>query len=161
MFSLTCTVAAGLLAAFSYKKYKFIAWLVAIEFALHFITYNYLFLDFRANNSAAIYLFYIIIQVVILDIMYNSQTHLIIAILIFSNLAYNFFTILQHIGLTSINFHGPYVIVVRTIMVLELLYLLGITTYVGHYLRKHGTANIDHIDNLFHVRRWFPFGNLA
>jgi len=159
MFSLICTLVAVSLAAISAKQYRFIAYLVAIEFALHLIAYNYLFLDFRSNNSSGIYFIYILIQVNVLWIMYKNQTHFIIAGLIFINLTYNFLTILQHLGLTSINFHDQYILIARTIMILELIYLLGITSYVGNYIRKHTFLDINYIDNLFFIRRRLFVGN--
>lgn len=161
MFSLICTLIAVSLAAISIKQYRFIAYLVAIEFALHLITYNYLFLEFRSNHSSFIYFLYILIQVNVLWIMYRNQTHFIIAALIFINLTYNFLTIIQHTGFTLINFHDPYILVARTIMILELIYLLGITSYVGNYIRKHKILDINRIDNLFFIRRRLFVGDLA
>lgn len=150
------TLAAVILAYFSVKEYKFIAWIVVVEFLSHLISYNYLFLDFRSTHTWTIYLIYMVIQVIILGAMYKNQAHFIIVGLIFINLGYNFLTILQHIGVTVINFHGPYMLVARAIMIFELLYLLGMSYYVAGYIRKNGPikhGDIDYLDRLFSVRR--------
>lgn len=168
-FSFWCTAGAGLLAFASKKEYKFIAYLVFAEFAISKLAYTYLLLDFRAENSGVIYLIYIIIQCSILGLMNLFQTHKIIAVLIFANLSYNLFTVLQHIGIFMyipltdifINFHLHFKTIVRTIMILELIYLLGITSYVGNYIRKHAFLDVNYIDDLFFIRRRLFVGNMA
>lgn len=161
MFSLICTMVAGFLATISHKQYRFIAFLVFVEFALHFIIYNTLFLEFRADHSSAIYMFYSIIQVGVLYVMYKNETHFSIAALIFANLVYNFFTILQHLSITSINFHDSYQLIARCIMILELLYLLRITIYVENYARKHKSVDTNYIDHMFFIRRRLSAGDIS
>ncbi len=153
MFDLTFTLAALTLAAFSAKQYRFIAILVACEFALGLIVYNHLFLELRSENSGLIYVLYAVIEVIFLLVMYMKQTHFMIAVLIFFNLIYNFLTVLQHIGITTVNFHDPYAYVIGSIMTLELLYLLGVNIYVSAYLRKNGYFDIDDLDSLLLVWR--------
>ncbi|MCP4493098.1 MAG: hypothetical protein GY820_38240 [Gammaproteobacteria bacterium] len=153
MFSLICTIAALTLAAFAHPKYRFVAYLVAFEFAAHYIVYNYLFLDLRSENSGLIYVLYAFIQVMVLLFMYMRQTHFIIAALVFLNLVYNFLTTLQHLHLTGVNFHDPYVFVARGIMILELFYLLGANIYVSTYLKRNGYLDLDAIDSAILVWR--------
>ena len=157
MFDLICPFAAICLAAFSQKQYRFIALLVAFEFILHNLTYSYLFLDIRSNNSGLIYVLYMGIQAFVLWIMYMRQTHFIIAGLIFLNLVYNFFLVLQFTHITGVDFYAYKSMVIMSIMVLELLYLLGITTYVSVYLKRNGYLDIDDIDSLFLIFRR-PYG---
>lgn len=152
-FDQIATLAAFVLAAFSCKQYRYTSLLVAIEFAMHLITYNYLFLELRSENSSVIYVLYAFIQATILLFMYIKQTHFIIAALIFFNLFYNFLTVLQHLGHTNVNFHDPYVLVARTIMILELFYLLGTNIYVSAYLRRNRYFDIDALDSLILVWR--------
>ena len=161
MFDLICIMVAGFLATISHKQYRLVAFLVFVEFALHFIVFNTLLLDLRAGNSSVIYVLYSIIQVSILGIMYKNQIHFYIALLIFANLTYNFLTILQHLLIAPFDFHGSYKLIVGCIMTLELLYLLRITIYVENYGRKHGFININYIDRLFFIRRRFFDGDLA
>ena len=153
MFAVICPIAALILAAFSHPKYRFIAFVVVFEFAMSKIAYNYFFLESRAENSSLIYVLYSLIQVSVLFIMYMKQTHFIIAALVFLNLVYNFLTILQHLHITQINFHDPYQYVVGTIMIMELLYLLGTNIYVSNYLRRNGYLDIDALDSLLLVWR--------
>ncbi len=153
MFGVICTFAALILAAFAHPKYRFIALLVAFEFVAHKITYNYLFLDLRSENSGLIYVLYASIQVMILLFMYMRQTHFTIALLVFLNLVYNFLTTLQHQHLTTVNFHDPYWVVIGVIMILELLYLLGANLYVANYLKRNGFVDLDAIDSAILVWR--------
>jgi len=127
--------------------------LVALEFVMHKITYNYFFLELRSDNSGLIYVLYILIQVSVLLFMYMRQTHFVIAALIFLNLVYNFLTVLQHLNITGINFHNSYSYVISSIMILELLYLLGINIYVSAYLRRNRYFDIDALDSLILVWR--------
>lgn len=152
-FDSICVIAVGLLAAISIEKYRFISGLILLEFLLHFLVYEFLFLDFRSMNSSVIYLFYIIIQALVLGLMYINQVHFIIAFLIFIDLIYNFCTVLQHLTITAIPFHDSYQLFARSIMMLEILYLLGITFYVRSSHRTNGFINITDIDNLFFIRR--------
>ena len=152
-FDLICVLAVGFFAAISIEKYRFISGLIFFEFLLHFIAYEFLFLDFRLSNSSAIYLFYIIIQAFVLGFMYLNQVHFIIAFLVFVDLIYNFCTVLQHLTITTIPFHDSYQLFARSIMMLEILYLLGMTFYVRSSHRKNGFINITDIDNLFFIRR--------
>ena len=149
------------LAAFSHPKYRFIAILIAIEFIMHKITYNYLFLDIRANNSGLIYVLYMFVQAAVLLIMYMRQTHFIIAGLIFISLTYYFITTLQYIHITDVDFYAYKSIVIRAIMILELLYLLGINIYVSAYLRRNGYLDIDAIDSFILVWRRHNGRNLV
>ncbi len=153
MFSLTCAMAALLCAANSSKEYRFISALVAYEFLTHYITYNFLLLDLRSGNSSLIYALYMLIQADVLYLIYLKQAHKIIALLIFVNLVYNFCTIMQHLHITSIGFHEKYADVARYIMVLELLYLTGVTAYGLSYVRKFRFLSTDYINRMFRSRR--------
>jgi len=153
LFDLTSVLGAICLAAFSHKKYRFTAILVAIEFVLTWLAYEYVLIELRSKNPAIIYVLYIFIQTLVLTFMYAKQTHFIIAGLIFSNLVYYYLTILQFVNITSVNFYGYKDVVVSTIMILELIYLLGITTYVSQFLKRNGYIDIDTIDSFFLVRR--------
>jgi len=161
-FDQICTLAAGFLAVISFKEYRFIAFLVFFEFSLHLVTYNYILLDIRSDNSSIIYLLYTIIQCLLLGIMNKFQVHRVIGILIFINLSYNFFTTLQHLGIfmyfgkTHLNFHAYYKSIIGTIMILELFYLVGITSYVWTHFRKYKFLDINYIDNIFLVSRFIP-----
>lgn len=146
MFTLGSTIAAIFLAALSHKHYRFIALLVAFEFIAHKITYHYFFLELRSENSSLIYVLYIFIQASALLFMYIRQTHFMISLLVFSNLFYNFFMVLQFIHITEIDFYKYKAFVIRPIMILELLYLAGVSSYFTNFLKKHRYPDIDYID---------------
>lgn len=160
MFGLVCTMAAGILAVCTVRQYRFIALVVFVEFSLHKIAYQYGIIDTQAFNSSLLFAVYMIINTAALAAMYLVQTHRIIAILIFANLTYNFLSVLNFIFIKSIDFYSSFSYVVGVIMILELLYLLGITTYVTK-LRRRGVLDIDHIDHLFFIRRRFYIGDMA
>jgi len=120
---------------------------------MHEVTYNYLFLELRSENSVIIYVLYMIIQAFVLAVMYLRKTHFVIGALIFLNLFYNFLIVLQYIGVANVNFYDYKGEVIGFIMILELLYLLGINVYVSAYLRRNGYFDIDALDSLLLVWR--------
>ena len=68
--------------------------------------------------------------------------------LVFINLGYNVLTVSQYL-ITTYDFYALYYNFVGSIMVLELIYLAGITVYVSNYRRKYGFVNTSSIDKLF------------
>ena len=168
MFNAICILAVGLIAAYSTKEYKLVSVIMFLEFMLHEIAAQGGLIETRILNPVLIYLVYMMIQTGVLFAMFLFQLHPVLALIVFINLSYNFFTILQHVGLffywpngSYIDFHGGYRDFAQMIMLLELIYLLGITAYVGNYVRKHKFLDIDRIDRMFFIRRRFFDGDLA
>ncbi len=153
MLSLICSIIAVTLAALSVKQYKFVSTIVAMEFALHYIAYNYLFLDFRESNKATIFVMYMVIQAcAILAISYRQPRQLAMAVLIFIDLTYNFLLVLRYLHITDIDFHiiRDYVKVI--IMITELVLMAGMVknVYGNNKLPKY--LNIAYFDSLFRNR---------
>jgi len=168
MFNAFCILIVGLLASYASKEYKLVSVLMFLEFMGHEIAAQFGLIETRLLNPVLIYLVYMIIQASVLGTMFTFQLHPILALFIFINLAYNFCVTLQHIGVflywidgTFINFHKSWKLMANLIMSLEVLYLLGINTYVRNYTRKYKLLDIDYIDNLFCIRRRIFNGDMA
>ncbi len=152
MFTYACIAAAFLLLTASCKEYSLIAFFVFMEFALHKIIYVVGVEYSEGLQGAELYVAYMAAEALALAMMYRYQAHLFITALIFTNLLYNFLTTLHHLGITAIDFHGYYPSIVQPIMILELLYLAGISAYVRRSLKKHGFINVDDISRTFRIR---------
>lgn len=162
-FDYICISIAVLLAAFSVKQYKIISIIVALEFILHNLAYNYAFLEFRdiPGNGWFIYLMYASIQLSIMAFLFGLKSHFIIIGLVFINMVYNLLTIKGFFDVEFISFYYIYPYFVGTIMIFELLYLGLLNRYVSNYYRKRGRIDFDHIDGVFYVwpkcfNRFFP-----
>lgn len=151
-FDYICIVVAFILARYSSREYRAIAYLLFAEFFLHQLAYIIGIQITDLLNPKAIYLAYIIIEALIIGAMIFIQAHLIIINLIFINLGYNVLTILQYY-IPTYNFFELFKLFVGVLMLLELIYLAGITGYVKNYRRKWGFINTNHIDKLFCVYR--------
>lgn len=160
MFSLICIAVAGFLAAVSVKEYRFAAIVLFMEFTLHKFSHTFLFLDLRATNPVYIFVIYAVIQTVALWALTKVQTHFFLAAIIFVNLLYNSFLIGQYLGFTTMDFYTPKKIIYRIIMIIELLYLAGISSYASRYIKSTGSININYLDNLFCIKRKFSNGNI-
>ncbi len=151
MFTYICIFIAVLLAAFSIKEYRLIAIVVAAEFILHKLAYNYTFIDARAEYSWLIYLFYAAIQLTVMSFLLRLKSHFIIIGLVFINFTYNLLTIKAFFDVEFISFYYIYPYFVGIIMMFELIYLGLLNKYVSNYYRKRGTIDIDHINSVFYV----------
>ena len=151
MFVYFCILIAAILARYSRQEYRVIAYILLAEFAAHEIVY---ILGIRLTdllNPAGIYLAYAIIELLAIVAMVKYQAHLAIAMLVFINLGYNALTVSQYLITTTYDFYALYYNFVGSIMVLELIYLAGITVYVSNYRRKYGFVNTSSIDRLFFI----------
>jgi len=154
MFTYICILIAVLLAAFSIKEYRFISLVVALEFALHKLSYNFVFLDFRSENGWLIYIMYALIQLCAMFTLYKLRSHFVIVGLLFINMVYNLSTALGYFYEEFIHIYYIYPYFVGTIMIFELFYLGLLNRYVINYRRKHGRLDFDYIDSVFRVRSW-------
>lgn len=153
-FDYFCIFVALILARNSRPEYRAIAYLLLAEFFFHKIAYIIGIQLTDLLNPKAIYLAYIIIQMLIIVAMIAIQAHIVIIALIFINLGYNMLTISQFDTQTYINFYEIYKYFVGGLMLLELIYLIGIHKYAENYRRKHGFISVNHIDRMFYVYRW-------
>jgi len=153
MFDYTCILVAFILARYSSQEYRAIAYLMLAEFFFHKLAYVLGIQLTDLLNPKAIYLAYIIIQMLIIVAMLAIQAHMIVIGLIFINLGYNMLTISQF-NMSTYDFYGFYKYFVGGLMLLELIYLIGISRYVANYRRKHGSINVNYIDRMFCVYRW-------
>jgi len=148
MFTYICILIAFVLTRFSRPEYRVIAYILLAEFAAHKLAYIFGIQITDLLNPQGIYLAYAIIELLAIVAMLKYQCHLAIAALIFINLGYNMLTISQYV-MPTYDFYGSYKVFTQSIMILELLYLAGITVYVSNYRRKYGFINTTNIDKLF------------
>jgi len=144
VLDLALTIIAVFLAVTSVEKYRFIASIVALEFVLHVLAYNYLFLDYRADpeNGWLIYLTYVVIQLPIMAILSTLKSHFAITALIFINLTYNLLTTASYFYESSVNFYQAYQYFVGSIMIFELIYLGLLSKYVN----SRDTKDLNHFN---------------
>jgi len=152
MFTYICILIAFLIARKSRPEYRAIAYLLLVEFAAHKVAFILGIQLTDLLNPKAIYLTYIIIEMLIIVAMIAIQAHIFIIALIFINLGYNMLTISQY-SMPTYDFYSLYEYFVGGLMILELGYLIGIRRYVENYRRKHGFINVNYIDRMFCVYR--------
>jgi len=157
-FDYFCIIVAFILARNSRPEYRAIAYLLLAEFFFHRLVYILGIQITDLLNPKAIYLAYIIIEMLIIVAMIAIQAHIVIIALIFINLGYNMLTIAHFDavkqGIEYYDFYGLFRYFVGGLMLLELIYLIGIHKYVENYRRKHGFISINHIDRMFYIYRW-------
>lgn len=153
MFTWVCSAIALTLSLFARSEYRLIALIVTAEFCAHKLAYMYLFIDLRAEHPFLIYMIYAAIQVATLSLMYIFQSHFAITTLIVINLGYNCLTAAGFFHSSLIPLYYSYQGFVGAIMVLELIYLLVLTTYVRAIASKWTDDSRDIVDILFRVRR--------
>lgn len=155
MFAYYCIIIAALFAGNSVKEYRFIALAVFAEFLLHKLAYNHLFLDFRSENKGFIFYMYAMIQAPIAYYLYKVKSHFVITFLIIMNFLYN---LAIPLSFNAVEFEFIYYAknpIIRTIMVMELIYIGLLSQYVRDYLMQQGITNDnDYLDRLFCVRGW-------
>ena len=154
MFTYYCIIAAALLYGSSIKEYRFIALAVFLEFLLHKLAYNHLFLDFRSENKWFIYYMYAVIQLPIMYALYKLKSHFVITGLILINLLYNLSTSLSYFDARFISIYYAKDWFVGTVMVFELIYLGLLSQYVRTFIEKRWRVDNDYIDRVFLVRGW-------
>ena len=159
MFGYICIAIALILALRSSIEYRAIGYLVLLEFVLHKLAFVTGFQLVYILKGSLLFLSYIFIELLAIYLMYKMQSHLVITLLIFVNLIYNVLTISQYVNFTY-DFYALYSNFVGVIMVLELIYLAGLSQYVANYRRKHGRVDINSVDSLFRVRRLIRGGNI-
>lgn len=136
MFDLTCIALALFLLLFSSSQFKVIFYIVIIEFIAHQLAYRlgiaepFLYLTYAAINLSAIFM------------LSHFKAHFLIAALFLMNLCYNVLTLSQYIY-PIYDFYGLYADFVGAIMALELIYLVGITSYVSRKLGLQGADNAN------------------
>lgn len=152
MFDYACILVAFLIARKSRPEYRAIAYLLLVEFVAHKTAYILGVELTDLLNPTGIYLTYIIIETLIIVAMVAIQAHTLIIALIFVNLGYNMLTISQY-SMSTYDFYSLYKYFVGSLMILELVYLIGIHRYVANYRRKHGFINVNYIDRMFFIYR--------
>jgi len=140
MFDLACLALAVTFSILASKEFRVLSAIVAFEFLACFFAYNFLLLDVRSENSSLIYLIYIFIQTCVIMMLYRYKAHRVIVGLVFLNLTYNMLTASQYVASTSYDFYSNYKFNMGFIMLLELIYMLGITGYVQRII-KAGNSN--------------------
>ncbi len=152
-YSLLFIAAACILAALADQQYKFVSRIVALEFILHELCFNYFFVDVQLTYSSFIYMVYMVIQLPVIVLICHEHKFNLIALLITVNLAYNFFTVLQHLQMVDFfDFHEWYWLPSIIIMTLELVLMAGMTRYVQGISKLPKYLNINYIDNLLRNR---------
>ena len=151
MLSLIWSALAAILAASASEKYRLIAIIVAIEFALHALAYRCFFLDFRVENKWFIYFIYSAIQLPIMFWLKKVNAHFLIVFLIFINMCYNMFTMAGYFNQNFVVFYYAKDYVVGTIMIFELIYLGMLNKYVAYNRTKHGTSGFIDVDAIFRI----------
>lgn len=77
------------------------------------------------------------------------------------NMLYNLLVPLSYINAEFINIYYAKDAFVRTIMVMELIYLGLLSQYARSYITKRFNISNDYIDRVFRVRGWRSNGGLA
>jgi hypothetical protein len=154
MFLYYCIIIAALLYGSTVKDYKFIALAVLVEFLLHKLAYNHLFLDFRSENRWFIYYMYATIQLPIMFLLYKLKSHFVITALILMNMTYNLSVPLSFFDSEYMYIYDAKTAVVRTIMLMELAYLGLLNQHVRAFIEKRWRVDTDYIDRIFRVRGW-------
>ncbi len=149
---------AGWIAIRSNENYRDIATVIFIGFAMHAV-YSAIILKYLViDESAHIFLAYMSIQLVSLLVLNRLKATITLKLLVFLNLTYNLLAILHYLRVTYVgemqfSFYSNYNLIVGSIMVAELLYLLGKGTNVVIYGRKQGLTAYNCISNRFHTGR--------
>ena len=160
MYAYACILTAYLLAIKSDARYRAISYLLLFEFAAHEVVYVFCYQITELLQGESLLLAYIAIQTLTIYLMVHIQAHLAITLLILINIGYNVLTISQYV-INYYDFYSIYPSFVGVIMALELIYLLGLSKYVGTYIRKHGGFNTSYIDKLFYVSRGIRLGRVS
>ena len=87
-------------------------------------------------------------------LLYKLKSHFVITLLIFINMVYNLSVPFAFFDRELVNIYYAKDAVVRTIMVLELMYLGWLCEYVNFQQRMCRDLDLDRIDRLFCVRGW-------
>lgn len=156
MFTYACLIIAVLLAAFSVKKYRIAAYVVAFEFAAHKIVFELAYRELGLLDFWEVYLWYGIAQFVVLSVLRVVQCHFFIMALIAVNMFLNFYmAIIGQISTISMIYYNKFMSIyatypyfVNTIMVLELAYLGWLHDYVSRSMRNRGLVGYSFIDRL-------------
>ena len=142
MFDLACIAIALFLLLFSADQFKIIFYIIIYEFVAHQIVYRlgipepFLYLAYSAINLSAIFM------------LSHFKAHFLIAALFLMNLCYNVLTLSQYVY-PIYDFYGLYADFIGAIMVLELIYMIGITSYVSRKLGLRGADNATSSDLVF------------
>lgn len=150
-FNYYCIIVAALILGRVHSRYKFIAWAVFIEFALHKLAYNHLLIDLRSDYNWVIFYIYAAIQLPIICILYKLKCHFFISFWMGVNMLYNLSIPLSFFDSKFIWIYYSKDMFIGTIMMLELIYLGWLCEYVNNSKRRSGNVDYDRIDRLFRV----------
>lgn len=159
MFGYICILIALVLFLISVKEYSAIAFIVLCEFVLHKVFYIVGIQLTELLEYSALYLSYIIIELLALFLMYKFQSHMTITLLIFANLIYNILTISQYVNYTY-DFYSLYSAFVGSIMILELMYLIGLNGYIRNKWNS-GRVDFNNINRMLRISNRFRNGCLS
>jgi len=154
VFLYYCIIIAALLYGSTVKDYRLIALAVFVEFLLHKLAYNHLFLDFRSDPDNGWFIFYLYaaIQLPIMVLLLKLKSHFVISGLIFINMSYNLSVPLSFFDSGYSYIYDAKTAVVRTIMLMELAYLGLLNQHVRAFIEKRWRVDADYIDRVFRVR---------
>lgn len=151
MFAYICIAICFLIARNSRQEYRAIAYLMLFEFSAHQLTYI-IGEQWLKIPGIWLYTIYAMIELLAIVALRLFQSHLAIMALIIISLVYNVLVVSQY-KLPVYDYMENYKTVMRSVMILEMLYLGMLTAYVGNFRRKHGFISTTHIDRMFSVRR--------
>ena len=139
------------------NNYRDIATVIFVGFAMHAVYSTIILKVLMIDESAHIFLAYISIQLMSLLVLNRLNATTTLKLLVFLNLTYNLLAILHYLRVTYVgemqfSFYSNYNLIVGSIMVTELLYLLGKGTNVAIYGRTKGLVACNYIGNKF--RTW-------
>lgn len=154
MFGYYCIIAAAYLLGCSIKEYRFIAFAVFLEFLLHKLAFNHLFLEYRAEDKSLIFYIYASIQLPVIYLLAKIKSHFVISGLIFINMIYNLSIPFTFKYETFINIYLAKDYFIGTIMIMELIYLGLLSQHARNYITKRWSVDGNYIDSVFCVRGW-------
>ena len=151
MFDLACILLAAILALTATEKHKIACLVVAYEFILHAVAYDYILVSYRQESGWLIYLIYASIQLPTMLILFNLKSHFAIINLVFINLCYNLLTVLSFFHIELISIYYAYPGIVGIIMLLELAYLFRVNSYAARFNKLYRGRDSSNRFVVFHA----------
>lgn len=149
MFESICILTALYLYANS-AEYRDISFSVLCFFVISDVVFNYILLDFRAENNWLIYQFYNVINIFIVLSLAKNKAHLVILGVIIANILLNIVVSLYFISSWGRWVYDMYKYVAGFLMVLALCYMWVISYGIRFLDRPNCHRNL--FDMVFRLR---------
>ena len=149
MFGYICMAMCFILARYSRPEYRVISYLLAFEFLAHKIVYV-IGDQLLSIPGSLLYTLYLVSELIAMSYLILFKSHLAIITFILISLVYNALVVSQY-SYPVYDYMQHYQIVMKTVMLLEMVYLGMLTAYVANFRRKHGFINASHIDRMFFI----------